>query len=353
MGNGDDVGNFEVDPAAVRLSADSIKGQVATDFDQKAALIRADSHIGSPGFGLALSWAEALYLQRVDFMAKDVSGAGDLCRQIGERLRTTADQFDHAENLNLAGFSGTSNPERGFGDAYGSTGIVQTVTDPATLSTMATLSMTEILGALAAMSVCGAMCPTFLPAVAVGVPFVANLISIAEAGGKLSHHGDSLTKSQNTIFEDNCKKAAESWKGMGAQAYSDLITKIKAHLDELAGSISALGQALESLVAALTGLWIGLITLTLPFLVWLTAMWVMSAFPPFAPAAQSIVNAMGVVMTTAVTSIAAAASIALGLVVGVINALTKDFLGQLALPDEGAQGTPDLTEFKVGANFAT
>ncbi|GAB3937881.1 hypothetical protein GCM10027614_16920 [Micromonospora vulcania] len=347
------MADFTVDPVDVRAHARTLGTTVADDYAHEADELSRDSGIDPPGFGIALSPAEALYIQRIDFLVKDVRGAADVCRQIGEKLGVVADQYDRAENLHVGGFGGTAVPGSSFGDAYGKTAVGQLAQDPALLAAVgASITLAEIGAIMAGMSACAAMCPTFIIGVTGAALFVANPLGIAQAGADLIRHGDNLQKALNTNFDKICSAATGTWKGQGKDSFVIMSTKLKAHLDELGAYIRTLGEALHSLEIALTGLWIALGTMTVPFLTWLIAMRAAELVPGAAVVLEPIIEAAGAAVAGSVTTMIAGVTALGGLALAVINGLAKDFLKLMALPDDGTAGTPDLTEFRVGENFA-
>ncbi|MEU3452409.1 hypothetical protein ABZ671_02205 [Micromonospora sp. NPDC006766] len=347
------MGDFAVDPDDVRLHGRTLGTTVADDYAHKADEIARDAVVEPPGFGIALSPAEAIYIQRVEFLVKDVQGAADVCRQIGAKLGVVADQYERAEDLHVSGFGGTPASVSGFADAYGRTGVAQLAQDPGVLATAAaSITLVEIGAILGSMSACAALCPTFIIGVAGAVLFVANPVGIAQAGADLIRHGDQLQKALNANFDKICSAATGTWKGQGKDSFVIMATKLKAHLDELGAYIHTLGEALHSLEIALSGLWLALGAMTAPFLIWLIAMRAAELVPGAAVVLEPIIEATGAVVAGSVTTIIAAVASLGGLVLAVINGLAKDFLKLMALPDDGVKGTPDLTEFHVGENFA-
>ncbi|MFI7215718.1 hypothetical protein [Micromonospora maritima] len=350
------MANFTVDPEDVRIHGRTLGSTVAEDYTQEAQAIARDSVIDAPGFGIALSPVEAFYIQRVEFLVNDVRGAADVCRQIGAKLGVVADQYQRAEDLHVGGFGGTPAPASGFGDAYGRTGVAQLVTDPTTLAAAATvgasITLAEIGGVMGGMAACAALCPTFMIGLAGAALFVANPVGIAQAGADLMRHGDQLQKSLNVNFDKICSAATGTWKGEGKDSFVIMATKLKAHLDELGAYIRVLGEALHSLEIALTGLWIALAAMTVPFLTWLIAMRAAELVPGAAVVLEPVIEAAGAAVAGSVTTMVAAVSALGGLALALINGLAKDFLKLMTLPDDGVAGTPDLTEFRVGENFA-
>ena len=350
------MADFTVDPEDVRTHGRTIGTTIAEDYANAADELARDAVVDTPGFGIALSPVEALYIQRVDFLVKDVRGAADVCRQIGSKLGVVADQYERAEDLHVGGFGGTPAKMSGFGDAYGRTGTAQLLTDPAVLggaaTVAATITLAEIGAVMGGMSACAALCPTFIIGVAAAALFVANPVGIAQAGADLMRHGDNLQKALNANFDKMCAAATGTWKGEGKDNFVIMATKLKGHLDELGAYIRTLGEALHSLEIALGGLWIALGAMTVPFLTWLIAMRAAELVPGAAVVLEPIIEAAGAAVAGSVTTMVAAVTALGGLVLAVINGLAKDFLKLMALPDDGASGTPDLTEFRVGENFA-
>src|SRR5215212_8843083 len=114
--------DFTVDPADMRNHAQFLGNNIAPTYAKSSQSVRTGSEIDAPGFGIALSFLEAAYLQKVDFLAKDLQGAHDLCWTISARLMETAANFERAENLNISGFGGTPVHQESYGTAYGDTG---------------------------------------------------------------------------------------------------------------------------------------------------------------------------------------------------------------------------------------
>ncbi len=344
------MGDFSIDPGETRQHARTIDTVIADSYSQAAADISHGGHISAPGFGIFLSWLEALYIQRLDFLAKDVQGASDICREIASRLKTAADEAERIEDLNVAGFGGKPVPWTGYPAAYGQTGTAKLF--PAAFTVGAGVTMLEIEATLAAMTMSAALCPSFIPAVVLAALIVANPSDISEAATNLKLVANDLQTTHDVNFEKACTAVLRTWKGAGEDAFRHLTTTIKGHLDELAKYIQLLGEALDSLWNALAEAWKALAALTGPFLVWLIAVRVADLVPPLGELLEPVVQVSGAAMTARVGTILAGVMAVGSLVGGLVNDLTKDFLALMALPDRGAAGTPDLTEYKVDGNFA-
>jgi uncharacterized protein YukE len=343
--------DFSVDPAELRSHAKNLAGAVAPAYATSSTSVRQGSEISSPGFGIALSGVlEAPYHQRVDFLAKDLQGAHDVCTEIARRLQQTADQYDKAENLNVAGFSGTPQQQESLATAFGQTGLAN-LDVGAVVATAVPLA--SIYATLTMMSACSALCPAFIPAAVVGALFVANPLGIAEAGAKLINEGRHIQNQLNLDYLTACNNAAAKWSGEGKDAFQQLTNTVKGHLDQIGKYIETLGEALHSLDIALSALWLALMEMVGPFLLWLVAMKAAEVFPPDIPYIETVVNASGALMSGTVMTTVELVTAVGGTVVTVINGLAKDLLSLTALPDAGKAGVPDLTEFKVGTNFAT
>jgi uncharacterized protein YukE len=339
--------DFTVDPDEVHQRANSLRTMVADAYDGAADEIQAGGQIDAPGFGVALSPLEAGYLQRLDFLVKDVQGAADLCRQIGDRLDSVAGQYERTEDLHVAGFGGQHPVAQiSYGTAFAATGGVQAA------PVSAAISIAEITAILGMMSACAALSPTFAPAAIAASAFVAQPFSIASAGAALNMAGDQLKDTCNVTFDKMCAGAASGWKGEGHDAFVLMTTKIKAHLDELATYVKTLGDALGGLVIALAELWVALGIMTAPFLAWLVTMRAAEVIPGAAAAVEPLITAASAAMSSAVTTSLAALIAIGGLLLTLFTSLGKDFQKLLALPDRDVAGTPDLTEFSVGQNFA-
>jgi hypothetical protein len=342
--------DFTVDPADLRSHASFLAKTVAPTYATSAGSVRQGSHVEAPGFGIALTLVEATYLQRVDFLAKDLQGAHDLCLAISDRLNQTADTYQRSEDLNIAGFGGTPVHEESYGSALSGTGTAQLgLAVPILVGAGVTVGMVE--ACLGGMAACSALCPSFIPATIAAALFFANPNGIAEAGAHLINEGRNIQTVLDVNFLNVCNAAAGKWTGAGKDSFQQLVVTIKGHLDQVGRYIETLGGALHTLDLALTGLWLALIALVGPFLVWLIAMRAAELFPPDIPVIESIIEASGAVVSSGVLSTIAGLTAVGGTVIGLIDGLGKDLLSLTALPDAGAAGVPDLTEFKVDANF--
>jgi hypothetical protein len=342
--------DFTVDPADLRSHASFLAGSVAPTYATSAASVRQGSHVGIPGFGIALAPVEAGYLQRVDFLAKDLQGAHDLCLAISDRLNQTAAAYQRSENLNISGFGGTPAPQESYGAALSQTGVAQLGSSvPGVIGAGVTAAMIE--ACLGSMAACSALCPTFIPATIAAALFIANPIGIAGAGAHLINEGRNIQTVLDVSFLNVCNAAAAKWTGAGKDAFQQLATTVKGHLDQVGRYLETLGGALHTLDLALSGLWLALIALVGPFLVWLVAMRAAELVPVAAPAIEPIIEATGAVLASSTLSAIASVTAVGSVLVGLIDGLGKDLLGLSALPDAGAAGVPDLTEFTVDTNF--
>jgi hypothetical protein len=350
------MAGFTVDPDSVRANADTLKSAVADQYAAVAEQILRGGKIDAPGFGILLSPLEGAYIQRLDFLSKDVQGASDMCRQLGGKLLQVADQYEKAEELNIRGFGGTPVPTTGFDDAYARTGAATMASSVAggSVGVLAAgvITVAEISAVLATAAACGALCPTFLPAVAAAVTIVADIPSIASAGSALIQAAQDLQGEINANFAAFTDSAASTWEHSEARnAYVMVANRMKSHLAELADYIKTLGEGLHSLVTVLSGLWIAIAAMVGPFLVWLVASRAAQLFPPAAPGLEIAIEASGLAMAATVSSTIAAAAAIGGTLVALLQGLFGDFLKLMTLPDKGAAGVPDLTEFTVGENF--
>ena len=66
------MGNFKVDPDKLRDSAKHLSGPVASGYANSATALRTNGKIDMPGFGIALSMVEGVYVFWFDFMVLDV-----------------------------------------------------------------------------------------------------------------------------------------------------------------------------------------------------------------------------------------------------------------------------------------
>ncbi|HSV64543.1 MAG TPA: hypothetical protein VLJ59_01375 [Mycobacteriales bacterium] len=342
--------NFTVDPTDLKSHARFLDRSIAPTYARSSQDVRSGSHIDAPGFGIALSPIEAAYHQRVDFLAKDLVGAHDLCVAIARRLTETAETYQRSEDLNTAGFGGTPVHEESYGSAYAETGAATMASgSPALLAAGITVEM--ITACLASMAACSVLCPAFIPATIAAGLFFANPAGIATAGAHLINEGRNIQNVLDVNFLNVCTAVAAKWTGEGRDGFQQVATTIKGHLDQVGKYLETLGGALHTLDVALAGLWTMLIALVGPFLLWLIAAKAAELFPPDIPVIEAIINASGAAMSSGIlTAIAAVAAIG-GAVGTLITALAKDALGLTALPDSGQAGVPDMTEFKVDANF--
>jgi uncharacterized protein YukE len=342
--------DFTVDPTDLRGHASFLDKSIAPTYGRSSASVREGGQVDAPGFGIALSFVEAAYLQRVDFLAKDLTGAHDLCAAIADRLKRTADTYQRAEDLNVAGFNGTPVHETSYLSAFGQTGLADmAATAPALFGAGITMEM--VTACLASMSACSALCPAFIPATIAAALFVANLPGIAAAGSHLINEGRNIQNVLNASFQNVCTACAARWTGAGRDAFQQLTTTIKGHLDQVGRYLETLGGALHSLFIALAGLWTALLALVGPFLVWLVAAKAAEVFPPDIPFIEAVINATGAALSSGVLTTIAGLTAVGTMVVSLINGLAKDALSLTALPDSGQAGVPDLTELRVDANF--
>jgi hypothetical protein len=344
------MGNFTVEPADLRGHATNLANVVAPAYATSSTSVRDGSHIDFPGFGVALSFLEAAYHQRVDFLAKDLQGAHDVLGEIATRMQQTAAEYERGENLNIAGFNGKAQHEESYGSAYGDTGIVGA---SAAAATAMGLTAGVVYATAGSLATCAGLCPTFVPAAVTAALFIANPLSVAEAGAALVNEGRHIQTQLNADFLSVCLNSAAKWTGEGKDAFVQRANTIKGHLDQIGKYVETLGSALQSLDITLTTLWVGLAALAGPLLIWLIAMRAAEAIPFAAAAIEPIIEVTGAAATSAVLGTLGGVTAAGSAVVALITGLAKDLLTLSALPDKGAAGVPDMTEFKVDMNFST
>lgn len=345
------MGNFKVDPDSVRRAAKLLSETVAPAYATAATTLQSNGKIEGPGFGLAMSWAEAAYDQRLDFIVKDVQGAHDVCMDIAQRLQQTAAEYEKAENLNIAGFDGKGHAEKGYGSAYGQA----LGNEWGGAAAGAVISGAAIATVLVSIGASGELCPSFLPAAIAAPFFVANIPSILEVGVHLQQEAGYMKDNVNAAFSQGCDEAKSDWKGEGADNFGLMETKVKSHMDRMCDYIDMVGKALLVVALAFAALWGMIIATTIPFLVWVIAMRVLEACPPWAQdlVIEPLIELTGGILCatwfenymlvgTVVTGAAALLS-------GVVNQM----IGLLAVPDSGKGGTPDMQEFHVNQNYQT
>jgi hypothetical protein len=342
--------NFTVDPAELRSHATNLANVVAPAYATSSAAVRTDAQIDFPGFGAALSFLEAGYHQRVDFLAKDLQGAHDVLGEIATRLQQTAAEYQKGENLNIAGFHGSAQHEESYGAALGRTNPLG---EGATAAGAMGLTAGVVYATAGSLATCAGLCPTFIPAAVAAALFIANPLSIAEAGAALVNEARHIQTQLNADFLSVCVNSAAKWTGEGKDAFAQLANTIKGHLDQIGKYIETLGGALQSLDITLSTLWLGLAALAGPLLVWLIAMRAAEAIPFAAAAIEPIIEVTGAAATSAVVGTLGGVTAAASAIVALITGLAKDLLTLSALPDKGAAGVPDMTEFSVDTNFST
>jgi hypothetical protein len=344
------AGNFKVDPAKVRAGAKLLDSRVAAEYANSASAMQTGGRLDSPGLGLAMSWAEALYNQQLDFLTKDVQGAHDVCVEIASRLRQTADEYDRAEDLNISGFDGKGTAQESYGSAYG-----QALDNSGVVAGLVGITLGEIAAVLVSVEACAALCPTFIPAAVATPLFAANIPSIFSAGINLQHVATQLKNVVNAEFDQACGEAKDDWEGEGADNFAILANKVKTHMDSLGDYIDAVGKAMIVLGMAFGALWAMILASTVPFLVWLIATRAAEACPPWLQDAvlEPLIEASGGIMAAAwftafatVTSIVTAAS-------AIFSGALSQISELLATPDSGKSGTPDMQEFHVDQNYKT
>jgi hypothetical protein len=343
------MANFKVDPAKLRDSARQLSGPVASGYANSAITLRDKGKIDMPGFGIALSTVEAAYASRLDFMELDVQGAHDVVTEIASRLTQTAAEYERGENLNIAGFDGKGSAPESFGSAF--LGALGNSAAPG-IATGA-LEVSVILLCAGSLETCAGLCPTFIPA-AIAIPlFVCNIPSIIEAGAGLINEAAHIRDVLNSAFLTMCVNARGDWSGEGASDFALLTTKVKGHMDTLAVYIDTVGKVLEAIGGALIALWIGLIAIAGPFLVWLIAMRLAEASPPWLQDAvlEPIIEGAGAILSTGILTTLAAVTEAGGAIAALLTGISGQLLSAFALPDSGKGGVPDMQEFHVNQNY--
>lgn len=343
------MGDFKVDPAKVRDSAKHLSSQVAPGYAESATTLRSRGAIDTPGFGLALSMVEAAYSTRLDFMTLDLQGAHDVVADIASRLTQTATEYEHAENLNISGFDGKGSTPESYGGAF--LGALGNSAAPGIVGGGVELAI--LLLCAGSLETCAGLCPTFIPA-ALAIPlFICNIPSILSAGAALVNEAAHVKDVLNAAFQTLCDNAKSDWTGEGATSFGLLANKVKAHMDQLASYIDTLGKALEAVGGMLVALWLGLIALAAPFLVWLIAMRLAEASPPWLQDAvlEPIIEGAGVVIGTGILTTLAGVTSGGAAVAALIAGLGSQLLGAFAPPDGGKEGVPDMQEFHVEQNY--
>ncbi len=343
--------NFKVDPADLRDSAKHLSGQVAPAYAASATTLQGRGKIDMPGFGVALSLVEAAYDTRLDFLRLDLQGAHDVVSDIATRLTQTAGEYERGENLNISGFDGKGSTPEGYGSAF--LGALGNSVAPGVVAGAVELAI--VLLCAGSLETCAGLCPTFIPA-AIAIPlFVCNIPSILSAGSALVNEAAHLKDVVNAAFSQLCDQAKSSWSGEGATNFGLLTSKIKSHMDQLSGYIDTVGHVLEAIGGALVVLWLGLIAIAGPFLVWLIAMRLAQASPPWLQDAvlEPIIDGAGIVIGTGILTTLAGVSSAGAAVATVLAGIGGQLLGALAPPDGGKEGVPDMQEFHVDQNYQT
>lgn len=345
------MGNFKVDPAKVRDAANQLKTKVAPAYASSADKLHSDGSIGWPGFGVALSLLEAAYTQRLDFMVLDVRGAHDVTNEIADRLKLTTTEYEKGENLNIKGFDGKGSTPESYGAAFGGA-LVNSVP---TAAVTGAIEVGIILATVGTLEGVGALAPSFIPA-AIAIPlFACNLPGMFTAGVGLINESGHLKDPVNTAFSDMCGVAKDGWEGQGATNFSLLATKVKAHMDKMADYIATVGEALLALASALTVLWLGLIAMAVPLLVWLIAMRIAEAAPPWVQAAgiETVIETTMAIIDSAVLAKLLGITTVGALIMALLGAIGNQIVGALAMPDGGKGGVPDMQEFHVDQNYST
>jgi uncharacterized protein YukE len=343
------MGNFKVDPDKLRDSAKHLSGPVASGYANSATALRTNGKIDLPGFGIALSMVEGAYASRLDFMALDVQGAHDVVTEVATRLNQTAAEYDRGENLNISGFDGKGSTPEGFGSAF--LGALGNSVAPGVTAGM--LEVSVILTCAGSLETCAGLCPTFIPA-AIAIPlFICNIPSIMGAGAALVNEAAHIKDVLNSAFQAMCDNAHGDWTGEGSSDFALLTTKIKAHMDQLGGYIDTVGKVLEAIGGALIALWIGLIAVAGPFLVWLIAMRLAEASPPWLQDAvlEPIIEGAGAVIGTGILTTLAGVTEAGGAVAALLTGIGGQLLASFSMPDGGKGGVPDMQEFHVDQNY--
>jgi uncharacterized protein YukE len=347
------MGNFTVDPNELRSHAKTLSDTVAPAYAEARSAVVQDSQISAPGFGIALSPLEALYHQRIDFISKDLQGAHDVIAAIANRLNDTASEYEKGENLNVQGFDGTPQHQESYGSAFGQSGLGGKLAGATAVGAAAMVTEVFVYATVGLMTTASALCPAFIPSTIAAALFISNPFSISASASSLTLEAKHIKGSLNTTFNTTCVATVGKWTGEGRDAFQALANKIKAHLDDIADYIDTIGSVMQDLVAALAGLWLGLMALVAPFLVWLIAMKCAEVFPLDIPVIEGIINATGAAMDAGVLSTISGLIAAGGLVISLIMGLAKDLLSLGALPDAGAAGVPDMTEFHIDQNYKT
>ena len=344
------MGNFTVKPENLATAAENLQSEVAPAYGTAASTLRTEGAVDAPGFGIALAFLDAMYRSRLDFMALDLDGAKDAADDIAAALTQTAQQYQASEDLNISGFGGPGTASETFGSSIGGS-LLNTLPGTAGgLAGIGAVGLAITYGTSANIAACAALCPSFIPA-AIAIPlFIANIPSIFEAAGALKAQADNLTGAINIALAQTLGHAADGWEGEGALGFGEMTTKLTSHLDKLAGFVDAVGEVLTSVGITLSILWSALVIFAVAFLAWLIYMHAASIGPQVA-AVQAIIQSVGLAASStwmtglmATLGVATAGSAVLGIVTGDL----KTFLNP---PDAGTQGTPDLQEFRVDANF--
>ncbi|GAA2086267.1 type VII secretion target [Actinomadura alba] len=344
--------NFTVKPAHMRSAAKEMRENIAPAYKLGGENITNGGKIDSPGFGIALSMLFLpAYIQKLDFLSKDMSGAHDVVKEIAQRLEAAATQYEKAENLNVSGFQGTPNSQASLssagGQALGSSGLLEVAGAGGAM-----IGTGVIQAAFTAMGAAGALSPAFIPAVIAAALAIPNIEDIHKAASNLSLTGASMGSKLNPAYEKAVTTATIGWEGEGRSAYITLNQTVKGHMDQIGKYVEALGGGLRTLEVALAGFWLAISAFIFPYLTWLIAMRIAQAFPLTAPAIEPIIAAASTAIASGVTTMIAGIIAVGGAVVTLVTALMKDALDLTAIPDSGAEGTPDMTEFKVGLNFS-
>ncbi|WP_067431688.1 hypothetical protein [Nocardioides jensenii] len=342
------MGDFTVKPGNLTDAATELSGEVAPAYGASAQNLRTNGQVDMPGFGIALSWLDAMYRSRLDFIALDLEGAQDIVGDIATALEQTATQFNAAEDLNISGFGGPGHRPASFGESFGPA-LGNAVAAPAGLA-VTLISAGAIYGTSGTLAACAGLSPAFIPAAITATLFIANIPSIADAASVLKAEADMLGEQVNTALSTALSHAANGWEGEGALGFTSMSSELTAHLAAMVSFIDAVGDVLVAVTITLSILWAALAAFAVGFLAWLISMHLASVGPQ-APAVQAVLHSTSAALSSTWVVGMLGVGGSLAPVAIVLGMLTDQIAAFISPPDTNNNGTPDMQEFHVDENF--
>jgi hypothetical protein len=344
------VGNqIELAPAALLNAAKGLDTYVRPDLDQATAKFASSYHVDSPGWGAGLSPFEAMYNMVGDYHQKNLAAASEAIGLIAQGLRTTVDNYNHAEKANVEMFLGSASVDaESWGQGWVDTGFARTFhTLPNSglgigFESVAVATQLAFIGIGIATA---AMAPDYLAAPIAATLLVANGASMIDCARHLADVASLIESDVKAKFDNYANAATAGWVDDSVDGYKNVVAELSGEIGQAQKVIATMSGVLASVVALLTTFWFAFLAFTGPFFITVLELTISSVGPQAAiiePVLQAIGALAGASWLTAVGTVVGL----IGAAVAVLAAVVKEFTGMQNFDKQG-DSTPDVRQIKI------